>query len=119
MPKYKCLFPECTYETADVEDALAAVLISVHSSGTHMSTPLSNSQHTNAAKIEKVKRPTISAAGSSEEWSYFLTRWQDYVDATQVSGKDKALQLLECCDENLHKDVTRNAGEFLAHKTVD
>ena len=116
MPKYKCPFPECTYETADVEDALAAVLISVHSNGTHVAAP-TNSPHTNAAKIERVKRPTISAAGSSEEWTYFLTRWQEYVDATQITGKDKVLQLLECCDDNLRKDITRNAGGSLANKT--
>ena len=118
MPKYKCPFPECTYETEDVEDALAAVLISVHSSGTHTSAT-TNSQHTNAAKIEKVKRSTISATGSSEEWRYFLTRWQEYVDATQVSGKDKVLQLLECCDEKLRKDFTRNASRSMANRTVD
>ena len=109
MPKYKCPFPECTYETENVEDALAAVLISVLSNGTHMSAPTNSTaatQHTNAAKIEKVSRPKISAAGSSEEWSYFLTRWHEYIDATKVSGKDKVIQLLECCDENLRKDIT-------------
>ena len=122
MPKYQCPFPECTYETEDVEDALAAVLISVHSNGTHMPAPTNSNaatQHTNAAKIEKVRRPKISAAGSSEECSYFLTRWQEYVDATKVSGKDKVIQLLERCDENLRKDITRNAGGSLANKTVD
>ena len=122
MPKYQCPFPECTYETEDVEDALAAVLISVHSNGTHMPAPTNSNaatQHTNAAKIEKVRRPTISAAGSSEEWSYFLTRWQEYVDATKVTGKDQVIQLLECCDENLRKDIARNAGGSLANQTVD
>ena len=57
---------------------------------------------------QRVKRPTISAAGSREEWTYFLTRWQEYVDATQITGKDKVLQLLECCNDNLHKDITPN-----------
>ena len=35
-----------------------------------------------AAKIDRVRRPTISPAGSSEDWSYFISRWQDYKDAT-------------------------------------
>ena len=35
MPQHNYPFPECTYETDNVEDALAAVLISVHSAGTH------------------------------------------------------------------------------------
>ena len=118
MPKYQCPFPDCTYETTDLEDALAAVLISVHSNGTHVAPP-THPQQTHAAKIERVKRPTISAAGSSEEWTYFLTRWQEYVDATKITGKEKVLQLLECCDDNLRKDITRNAGGSLANKTVE
>ena len=69
-------------------------------------------------KLKKVRRPTISAAGSSEDWSYFLTRWGDYVSATNVTGKDKVIQLLECCDEQLRKDLTRNAGGSLTDKTA-
>ena len=61
----------------------------------------------------------VSAAGSSEEWSYFLTRWNDYVEATKVTGRDRVMQLLECCDEQLRKDLTRNAGGSLAAKPID
>ena len=117
MPKYQCPFPECTYETDDVKDELAAVLLSVHSTGTHTDSPASAAPA--AARVEKVRRPTVSAAGSSEEWSYFLTRWQDYVEATKVTGKDRVVQLLECCDEQLRKDLTRNTGGSLTNKTVD
>ena len=119
MPKYKCPFPACEYETDDVADALAAVLISVHSTGTHTTTPTAPTASNPTAKIEKVRRPTISSAGSSEEWSYFLTRWHDYVEATKINGKDKVIQLLECCDEQLRKDLTRNAGGSLTNKTTD
>ena len=69
--------------------------------------------------MEKVRRPTITSAGTSEEWSYFITRWQDYAEATRVEGKDKVIQLLECCDEQLRKDLTRNAGGSLTNKPVE
>ena len=121
MPKYKCPYPDCDYETEEAEDQLAAVLLQIHSTGVH-----NNNQATNTrtginatAKIEKVRRPTISAAGSSEEWTYFQTRWQDYVEATKITGKDKVIQLLECCDETLRKDLTRNAGGTLTNKPID
>ena len=67
--------------------------------------------------MEKVKRPTVSSAGSSEEWSYFESRWNDYVDARKITGQDKVVQLLECCDEQLRKDPTRSAGGSLTSKT--
>ena len=120
MAKYKCPFPECTYETEEVKDELAAVLLSVHSAGTHTAqagaaAPIVAPN----AKLEKVRRPTISAAGSSEDWSYFLTRWEVYIVATNVTGKEKVIQLLECCDEQLRKDLTRNAGGSLTNKTAN
>ena len=69
--------------------------------------------------MEKVKRRSICAGGSSEEWSYFTTRWQEYVEATKIQGKEIVIQLLECCDENLRKDLTRNAGGSLVNKTAE
>lgn len=34
----------------------------------------------------------------------------------QVTGKDLVIQLLECCDENLRKDLTRSTGGSLTNK---
>ncbi len=44
---------------------------------------------------------------------------RDYVEATKVEGKDKVIQLLECCDEQLRKDLTRNAGGSLTNKSTE
>ena len=44
---------------------------------------------------------------------YFQSRWGDYVKATKLDGTEKVIQLLECCDEQLRKDLTRNAGGTL------
>ena len=68
---------------------------------------------TAAAKVEMVKRPTVSSAGTNEDWAYFQSRWTDYTEATEVTGKDKLVQLLECCDEQLRKDLTHNASGTL------
>ena len=111
MPIYDCPFPSCGYQTADVSDALAATLLQIHASGTHVSSSVIPS--TTAAKVDKIRRPTVSIAGTSEDWSYFLTRWEDYKDATKITGKDIAVQLLECCDDDLRKDLTRSVGGSL------
>ena len=60
--------------------------------------------------LKKVKRPTIAAAGTSDEWAYFTSWWNDYVDASKITGKDKVVQLHECCDEPLLKELTKAAG---------
>ena len=110
MPAVDCPIPGCDYKTPDLDAAIVAALLTAHSA-----------IHTSgqAAKVEKVKRPTIAAAGTSEEWAYFKSRWSDYVDATKITGKDKVVQLLECCDEPLRKDLTRAAGGSLTNKTED
>jgi hypothetical protein len=113
MPAIACPLPECDYSTGDVEAGLAIALLNLHAHH-HSAAPVTSH---NTAKLEKVKRPVISSGGSSEDWAYFESRWKDYVDATKVTGKDKVVQLLECCDEELRKDLTRNAGGSLANKS--
>ena len=106
MPVIACPIPNCTYVTDDVDAITAVALLNTHAI-THAPTP---STHAAAAKVERVKRPTVTSAGSSEEWDYFLVRWRDYVEATKVTGKGRTIQLLECCDAQLRKDVTRSIG---------
>ena len=99
MPAVACPIPGCEFVTDNLDAAIVAALITAHTT-TH------TQGATAAAKVDRVKRPVISAAGTSEEWEYFLSRWLDYIDATKLNGRDKVLQLLECCDEPLRKDLT-------------
>lgn len=108
MPEVACPIPGCDYKTPDVADAVVAALITAHTV-THTMGP--------AAKVEKVRRPVITTADTSEAWAYFQSRWNDYVSATKISGRDKVVQLLECCDEPLRKDLTRAAGKSLADQS--
>jgi len=109
MPIVQCPIEGCSYTTADLDSAIVAALLTTHALS-HSSTPVA------AVPPEKVKRPSISAAGSSEDWSYFQSRWNEYTRATKLSGTDKVIQLLECCDEALRKDLTRSHGGSLIGK---
>ena len=117
MPVIDCPYPDCGYQTQEGNEALAVVLLQMHANAAH---PVPSSTGTTTAasvKADKVSRPKVSIGGSSEDWSYFCTRWQDYKEATKVSGKDLVIQLLECCDEDLRKDLTRSAGGSLTSKS--
>ena len=115
MPKIDCPIAECDYKTPDVEAVVAAALITTHA--TIHNAPATN--RVTSAKIKNVKRPVVSSAGTSEDWSYFSSRWSDYVAATKVSVKDRIIQLLECCDKQLRKDLTRSAGGTLTNDTEE
>ena len=63
MPKFRCPYPECTYETDDANDALPAVLLSVHSAGAHSTQTGATAQPQPppiTARVEKVRRPTVN-----------------------------------------------------------
>ena len=97
-----------------MEPVIAAALITTHATSHH--TPNGS---TRTARAEKVKRPDISSAGTIEDWQYFKSRWNDYVKVTRLEGTDRIIQLLECCDDQLCKDLTRNAGGTLTEMTED
>ena len=71
------------------------------------------------AKAEKMKRPTVLSAGTSQVWTYFLSRWKDNVDETKIEDKELIIQLLECCNDTLCRDLTRAQGGSLATKTEE
>ena len=104
MPVVNCPFPDCNYKTDDLDAVIVAALLTAHSH-THSQAP---------ASVKKIKRPTIAGGGTSSDWAYFETRWNDYAKATRVSGRDRTMQLLECCDEALRRDLTRSTGSSVA-----
>ena len=102
MPSTACPIAGCDFVTADVPDAAERIaLLTIHAT-TH------NNTSTTAAKPEKVSRPKVASGSSSEDWQYFVQRWADYKAATNIYGSDIKMQLLECCDESLRRDLHRS-----------
>ena len=104
MPVVRCPKEDCRYKTPDKELVVRAALIKAHAISHQVP-----SGPTQMARAEKVKRPCISSAGTTEDWQYFKSRWSNYVKATRLEGTNRVIQLLECCNEQLLKDLTRNA----------
>ena len=115
MTIISCQLPGCDWESPDVSDAVAIALLQNHSIAHNQQ----SNQAATAAQIEKVRRPTVSYGGTTEDWSVFMTLWNEYVDATQISGKVATIQLLECCEVQLRKDLIRVTGGSLSGKPVN
>ena len=111
MPSIQCPIAGCTYATEDVDATLAASLLNLHCTD-HATRAAPNT--TTTPQVEKVRRPTISPTGTSEDWSYFQSRWSEYKAASKIQGNNIVIQFLECCDEQLRKELTRNAGGSLS-----
>ena len=111
MPIIRCPVEGCDYGTPDVEAIVGVALLNAHT--------IAHQAPRQAVRAEKVRRPEVSSSGTTEDWVYFRSRWEDYVKATRLVGPDLILQLLECCDEQLRRDLTRNAGGTLTGSTEE
>ena len=112
MVKVKCPFPDCTFEAENDEAVVTAALLNIHATA-HTATAIAPST---SARADKLKRPSVLLAGTGEEWAYFVTRWNEYREGTKLTGADVVAQLLECCDDDLRRDLIRAAGGTLTGK---
>ena len=105
-----CSAPGCPTTFQDDLDANSlGLLLEIHLRTAHPPTAPPQAP-ASRAKPEQVKRPTVTASGTSEEWNYFIQRWTVYKQATQLEGNNIIYQLLECLEEPLRKDLTRTHG---------
>ena len=112
MAPIPCSAPDCTHTfDATLPGDVLLTLIQLHARTAHPATPVTHDTPT--AKGEKVKRPSIAAAGTGEDWNYFIQRWHGYKVATRLTGQDIIFQLLECTEESLRKDLTRTHGNLI------
>ena len=100
----------------DLDATVLLSLIQIHERTAHPTDQNNPGAHN--TKAEKVRRPMISSSGTTEEWQYFLTRWNEYKLATRLAGHDIVLQLLECADDSLRRDLIRAYGS-LANETEE
>lgn len=105
----QCPIEGCDYIATHEETAVVVAMLNIHATA-HTAPPRESGTNT---KMEKLKRPSIALAGTAEAWSYFVTRWGEYKTGTKLTGHDVITQLLECCEEDLRKDLTRAAGRSL------
>ena len=95
MVKVKCPFPDCALEADNDEAVVTAALLNIHAT---VHTATSTAPATNT-KADKLKRPSVSLAGTSEEWACFVTRWNEYKAGSKVTGTYVVTQLLQCGEE--------------------
>ena len=108
-----CPFPGCDHVSRHDDAAIVVELLKIHGL-TH------SAAATPGGNMNKLKRPTVSLAGTSETWSYLETRWGEYRDGTRLREDDIVVQLLECCDDDLRRDLTRsNGGSMVGYTEVN
>ena len=102
MPSLDCPLDGCSWHTQDLPIEFSSALNTAFE-GHHAHPPSSDV----VAKPEKLPRPTVSKGITNEEWGFFKSLWGTYQAATKLTGKDARIQLLACCNSELHRDLHR------------
>ena len=96
----RCPKADCPYSIPEGTDpAVVVALLDAHVKVDH--------NQASSVKPKPVDRPLIAAGETSEGWQYFKTRWRAYSRASKLAGTDLGIQLLECLEPNLRRDLTR------------
>ena len=120
MAPIRCSAPNCeTTFQEDLDPAILIRLLDIHKETAHPRPADAATQNTANNKPPKVSRPCIDTNGSSEDWQYFLTRWDEYKLATNLNENDAIFQLLECCSELLRKDIIRSFGTLTDKNEIE
>ena len=112
MVVLNCPTEGCTYATGDIEAAPAIALFTVHG---YSHAPGACQQ----VKPDILSRPKVSKERTSEDWEYFITRWDAYKTATRIADHDATLQLLECCEDSLREDLHRSHSNIAMASEID
>ena len=96
----------------DIEAAQAIALFTVHG---YSLAPGACQQ----AKADKLSRPKLSKESTSEDWEYFITKWDAYKTATRIADHDATLQLLECCEDSIRNDLHRYHSNIAMATEID
>ena len=108
-----CSAPDCEHSFGAARGNALVALIELHARTAHPPDAPAAATEPTTVRAEKVKRPTLTSQGTTEDWNYFYCRWGEYKAATKLAGADIVSQLLETCDDNLRRDLTRTHGSLV------
>ena len=109
MPVYRCPFPECTYATDDIAEALAPAYLSLHGYVHANAAAPRNNPAPVRQRAPKIERPKISRGSSEETWNSFSTRWTLFKRGTDMTPAEVVQQLFQCCDDDLGNAVLKTS----------
>ena len=110
-----CQLTGCEYVTPEASEAVALAMYDVHQKNHMPSANLQTTSTNQTDRTEKVKKPPITKGSTPEDWSYFECRWKEYKELTNIKENNLVVNLMECCEEELRKDIFRTYGSLMGN----
>ena len=110
MPFITCPHNACDWNTGENTPEVILYLAQAHEKE-HQENHQKSLSLPQPERTEKVKRPTISVGCIPEAWSFFEYAWKDFKVSANISEERRVSNLMQCCDDALHKDLFRLYGD--------
>ena len=91
-------WPECTFQTAEAEASVVAVLLSIHASTVH--TPQATAS-VSTPRGPKLDRPRVDSDIDEETWNAFIRRWDAFRLGSGITIGEAPRQLFHCASDAL------------------
>ena len=101
-----CAFPECPFQTEDLDGNIASAVLQSHTF-CHAFTPLAHRADAAVAPEAprhhgpKFDRPRIDIGVSLEEWNLFTRRWDVFKQGSAIDDLSASAQLFQCAFQTL------------------
>ena len=117
MVVVNCVFPGCSFATADLDAAVVAPLLVIHAV-THQAA--ATAAPVTAAPVKpgpKYERPKVDMGIELETWNGFVRRWETFRLGSGISDLDAPRQIFQCASESLG-DVILKADPLIATRSL-
>ena len=106
-----CQFPECTFKATHASEAIALAMFNSHllSHSGRSTEPATQLQ-----KPPPIPRPVIEQDVSEEDWTSFISEWENYKRCTKLADDQLAGQLYHCCEKSLARLILREQPNIVS-----
>ena len=99
MPAIPCHIAGCTFVTPNVDNAVAAVMLSHHLSSAHPAPA--------QRKAPVIPQPKVTGNIYEDQWDSFTREWTVYKETVFIVDGTLPVYLLACCSPELKSNVER------------
>ena len=113
--KIQCPAPDCTFETAEAEASVVAVLLSIHASTVHTPQAIASGSMPRGPKLD---RPRVDSGLDEETWNAFIRRWEVFRLGSGITTGEAPRQLFHCASDALG-DLILKSDPSVTTRTLD
>ena len=115
MAEIPCQYPGCGFKAENASEGIALAMFNSHL--------LSHSKPTEATtqsqKLPPIPRPEVGQDVSEEDWTSFVSEWDNFKRCTRIVGNQVTDQLYQCCEKGLARLIIREQPDIVSQGEIE